>query len=121
MSEISKPKDLRTKMMLQIILVRSPFHLAHLKRETGRSELPREELLFHFAQHKNARGRSFASLYAKLFARYEEIILSQKNIHYAGEHFKHSPTTVEAALYYFAYRHRFGLTLQKLPELMAKM
>lgn len=105
----------REYVQVQVALAQySPIHLRHLIRETGRENFDLNELVMHFASHKNPHGRSFASVFAKLYRRYEVEILSDDNIWYTGGFYHRPPTRIEATLFYFAHRRRFGLSLERL-------
>lgn len=107
----------------EILAKHSPWHLRHLLKETGRDRdsFTTNELMMHFAGHQNHYGRSFASIFAKIYRRYQEEILSDDNIYFAGIFLKRNPTLVEATLYYFAYRRKFGLSLERLLPIVVKI
>lgn len=106
----------RARLQVQVVLAeRSPLHLEHLRQETGSNDFGPDDLVMHFAGHKNSHGRTFASVFARIYQRYEEKILSADNMWYAGRFFQREPTPAEATLYYLAYRKKFGLSVEKLP------
>jgi len=108
---------------VQIFLAQhSPFHLMHVSKETGGDKsFSASGLVMHFASHQNLHGRSFASVFARLYSRHKEDILSNDNLYFAGEFFKKPPTQIEATLYYFAYHKKFGLSLKKLSLIVVKI
>jgi len=114
-------QHLKEYLRVQAILaIHSPGHLNHLQTETGRSDFLTSEMLMHFASHQNHRGRSFASVFSSFYKKHEKEILSDNNLWFAGIFFKRKPSLIEATLYYFAYRKIFGLSIEKLPKILAE-
>ena len=108
------------RLQTQVVLSQGlPWHLEHVHREIGSNEISASEALAHFSSHKNSHGRTFASVFSRIYQRYEKEILSADNIWYAGIFFHREPTLAEATIYYLAYRGKFGLSTDKIPLIMA--